>query len=269
MSKQIELGQWMTPVWGSEEIVDLVGIRPDELVVEPSCGNGAFLKAIPKDIKAIGVEIDEELAEIARRDTGREVIVGDFREVELPYQPTLIIGNPPFQTPLVKDFINRGRILLPDGGRIVFILSTHIMQTSESVLPMLEGFGADHWIMPRTLFSKAERPLSLLQLTKGASHCRGMALYSQAYVFKYLPKCLKEPARTVSGVWLGVVTWAMTEAGGTADTKTLYKLTNPKRPTGTKWWREKIRQVLQQHFRPVARGTWTFKEPTHVSQNSD
>jgi len=194
ITKQEVLGQFMTPVWAAEEILSLVGLSSEERVLEPSCGNGAFLKAIPKDIQAIGVEIDEELAEVARKDTGREVIVGDFREVELPYQPTLIIGNPPFQTSLVKDFINRSRILLPDGGRLVFILSTHIMQTSESVLPMLEGFGADHWIMPRTLFSKAERPLSLLQLTKGASHCRGMALYSQAYVVKYLPKCLKEPA---------------------------------------------------------------------------
>lgn len=238
----------------------MAGLNKNDKVLEPSCGDGAFLKVIPTEIEAVGVEIDPELAAIARAETGRQIILGDFLEVTIPFQPTVLLGNPPFKTDLVVDFIRKGHQLLPDRGRLVFLISTHIMQTPEKVSKMLEGFGVEHWIVPRTLFNRAQRPLSLLRLVKGESYQQGLALYNQALVFKFFPRSVKTIANKGGrGVWKDVVEWALKEAGGTADTQTIYRLVQPRRPTPNKWWESKIRQILQLHFHPVSRGRWALK----------
>lgn len=260
MSKQMRLGQFMTPRWASNELVSFAEIKDSDVVLEPSCGDGALLEVIPPQTFAFGVELDGELAEVARARTGRLVIEGDFLEVDIPHQPTVLLGNPPFKTDLVVDFIRKGHQLLPDRGRLVFLISTHIMQTPEKVLKMLEGFGVEHWVVPRTLFNRAQRPLSLLRLVKGESYQQGLALYNQALVFKFFPRAVKTIANKGGrGVWKDVVEWALKEAGGTADTQTIYRLVQPRRPTQNEWWRNKIRQVLQLHFHPVSRGRWALK----------
>ena len=54
----------------SSELQANRGLSSSDLVVEPSCGAGAFLKAIPDEVPVVGVKIDPELAEIARQNTG-------------------------------------------------------------------------------------------------------------------------------------------------------------------------------------------------------
>lgn len=259
-TKQKALSQWFSPRWAANEIAAFAEIKDSDIVLEPSCGDGALLEVISSQTFAFGVEIDKQMAEIARTRTGRLVIEGDFLEVDIPHQPTVLLGNPPFKTDLVVNFIRKGYQLLPDQGRLVFLLSTHILQTPEKVLQMIEGFGAEHWIVPRTLFNRAQRPLSLLRLVKGESYQQGLALYDQALVFKFFPRAVKTIANKGGrGVWKDVVEWALKEAGGTADTQTIYRLVQPRRPTQNEWWRDKIRQILQLHFHPVSRGRWTLK----------
>lgn len=48
------------------------------MVLEPSAGDGRFLMAVPDHVPAFGVEIDPALAPIAARNSGRQVIQGDF-----------------------------------------------------------------------------------------------------------------------------------------------------------------------------------------------
>lgn len=71
----MSLCQWFTPAWLAEALVERHFSRLDaaDLVLEPTCGAGAFLRAIPAHVPAIGVEIDPALAAAARA-TGREVL---------------------------------------------------------------------------------------------------------------------------------------------------------------------------------------------------
>jgi len=71
MSATKRLGQYMTPDWAAHALVDryFADLCCDDLVVEPSCGRGAFMRAIPAHVPVIGVEIDPDLA--AEAVTGR------------------------------------------------------------------------------------------------------------------------------------------------------------------------------------------------------
>jgi len=77
----------------SSELQANHGLSSSDLVVEPSCGAGAFLKAIPDEVPVVGVKIDPELAEIAQQNTGPHVITGDFATATLPSSVTADIGK--------------------------------------------------------------------------------------------------------------------------------------------------------------------------------
>ena len=78
----------------SSELQANPGLSSSDLVVEPSCGAGAFLKAIPDEVPVVGIEIDPELAELARQNPGGpHVITGDFATATLPSSVTAVIGK--------------------------------------------------------------------------------------------------------------------------------------------------------------------------------
>ncbi|TJY57165.1 hypothetical protein E4T66_17290 [Sinimarinibacterium sp. CAU 1509] len=95
-ARQRELGQYMTPMWVAESLVQrhFAELDANDCVFELTCGTGAFLSAIPPHVEALGVEIDPELADIARANSGRRVITGDFRQVKFDLRPSAILGNP-------------------------------------------------------------------------------------------------------------------------------------------------------------------------------
>jgi len=132
-----KLGQVFTPDAIVAKMVSLLENRkPGSLILEPSCGDGAFLRAVPE---AIGVEYDA-------RHASPGVLVGDFfafagKELK-EGSFDAIIGNPPFvrfkdmdestralvpvdrfdkRTNLYVFFIDRCLDLLRDGGELVFI----------------------------------------------------------------------------------------------------------------------------------------------------
>jgi predicted RNA methylase len=75
---------YQTPTWAAERLVEhyYPDLSPADLVLEPTCGEGHFLDAIPPHVPAVGVELDAGRAAIARR-TGREVLVGDVLTIDL------------------------------------------------------------------------------------------------------------------------------------------------------------------------------------------
>src|SRR3546814_871799 len=98
-----DLHQWFTPFWAAEmfanDVLDGLGHVG---VIEPSCGTGSFLSAIPQHLPAYGVDIDPDIAAVAKANSGRQVIIGDFRSIELPEQDvSVILGNPPFSMPII------------------------------------------------------------------------------------------------------------------------------------------------------------------------
>lgn len=124
------LSQWFTPAWAAVALVDryFSSLTSSDLVIEPSCGPGAFLQAIPEHVPAIGVEIDPALAALARKNTGRTIITGDFATATLPQGATAIIGNPPFKLPLFEKFLTRASRMLPELGRCGFLLPTYFFR---------------------------------------------------------------------------------------------------------------------------------------------
>lgn len=162
------LGQYPTPVWVAEDLVErhFHDLDSGDMVIEPSCGPGAFLSALPDGVPAIGVEIDAAVAEQARENTGRRVVVGDFRTVGLDVQPTAIIGNPPFNLEVIDGFLARAHQMLPEGGRVGFLLPAYAFQTAARVA----GY-ADHWslmqeMIPRNIFPGLKLPLVFALFSK-------------------------------------------------------------------------------------------------------
>ena len=98
-----DLNQYFTPAWAAELLVQrhFGDLRRGDVVAEPSCGDGRFLMAIPAEVEAFGVEIDPAMATLARSNSCRQVICDDFLHAELPQRPTVVIGNPPYQSELI------------------------------------------------------------------------------------------------------------------------------------------------------------------------
>lgn len=259
-----KLHQFFTPEWAAEELVArfFPHVGASDLVIEPACGRGAFLKAFPDDVEAIGVEIDARLAAEARANTGRQVICGDFTEVELP-GATAIVGNPPFDMKLFDRFLLRARLLLPLEGRCGFILPAYAIQTPSRLLRWNKHWSVSQTLLPRTLFPRARLPLLFVLFEKGCGPRKlvGFTLYHEAYDINGMPNWVKallihgEPQRKT---WRVVVEHALRRIGGRGTLPQIYNAMKDNRPTENKWWKDKVRQVLQLHFKRIGPGEWAL-----------
>lgn len=255
------LGQYMTPDWAALELIDRYfgDLTAADNVVEPSCGRGAFLAAIPSYVPTVGVEIDPELAAIAERRTGRRVIVGDFRMADLPFAPTALIGNPPFQKRTVDDFLERAWNLLPEDGRVGFVLPAYVFQTASTVDLLAQRWSMRQDMLPKNLFShRLAHPICFAILTKGrARGLVGFALYHElAAVNRLRARYRALLAEGEGSVWAAVVRAALEALGGEADLATLYREIESHRPTENAFWQAKVRQVLQRIGVRVGAGVW-------------
>ena len=244
---QRALEQWMTQEWVAHELV--AQFFPDltmfDRVLEPSCGTGAFLSAIPAHVPALGVEIDPELAEVARRHTGREVIVGDFTTMALP-PVTAIVGNPTFSIHVVRRFMDRAFELLPNDGRAGFILPAHTFQIASSTVQFAERWHIEQVAIPRGLFANLSVPLCFARFTKGRRGLVGFALYHEAHAVNLLQRRYRALlAQGERSVWAAVTRAALEQLGGEATLPELYREIEGARPTHNRFWREKVRQQVQ------------------------
>jgi adenine-specific DNA-methyltransferase len=267
------LGQYFTPRWVAEAIVDrhFDDLPAGSTVIEPSCGAGAFLHALPPRVNAIGVEIDPHWAEIARRDTGRTVLLGDFLQVPLPASVAAVVGNPPFHAETVARFLDRAHPLLEEGGRCGLILPAYVLQTSSKVLSMAEKWTIEQELMPRNIFPRLSVPIVFSMFTKEA-HARrlfGFFLYREAAEVSAAAKPAREAlerSTKAGSVWRQAVHVAFDHVSAdVAPLDALYRALEGRRPTENNHFQAKIRQTLQVYpeFMPVERGVWR-----RVSMNS-
>ncbi len=258
--------RYNTPQWAAEEIVARhLRVGPSDLVIEPSCGPGQFLQAIPHEIQAIGVELESELAEQARRLTGRQVITGDFRTVALP-SPAAIIGNPPFALALVEAFLERAHRLLPKDGFCGFILPAYALQNGNRVSAWHARWGLVQEMLPRQLFPGLAHPIVFATFIKGRTELfQGFGLYREYSEMQDLSKqhqVLLQRAETGS-VWHGFVKTLLQEAGRPVTLEELYRQAARRdRPTENRWWKEKIRQTLARYEFPRD-GQGYYADPAH------
>lgn len=259
-----DLCQYFTPLWVAEALVERHFPRLDmaDAVLEPTCGPGAFLRAIPAQVQAVGVEIDAALAQRARDASGRRVIVGDIRTVALDFQPTAVIGNPPFDLGVFEQLLARCHQLLPGGGRAGFILPAYFFQTAATVCRLSESWSVAYELIPRNCFKQGmEKPLLFALFSKDARRSLvGFALYREtADVMDMAPAYREVVTRREGALWPAVCKLALERLGGRAALPEIYGELSRNRPTRTEFWKEKIRQTLRRHrdlFRPLAGGTY-------------
>lgn len=265
-----ELGQYMTPEFVAERLVtsEFAGLTPADRVADIGCGRGAFLKAVPQNIPAFGVEIDPALAAEAVRNTGRPVVTGDFRFVELPMKPTVAIGNPPFSRATVSAFLDRLHDLFPDGGRAGFILPAYHLQTSFSVQEWAEKWSMKQTVIPRDIFPNLKCPLNWVVFTKErVRKMVGFFLFSeQAEV-----RSMKQSARLVLihgrpklGAWVALFDAALEAHGGEASLQEIYRFCGDpaKRPSENTHWAEQLRKVARSgRYVVVSRGVYRRYDP--------
>ena len=262
MAKQ--LGQYATPVWFAERVVAryFPALDRGDLVLEPSCGAGNFLHAIPAHVPAVGVEWDADLAAQARRETGRRVITGDFRAVALDVEPTAVIGNPPFRVDLVEGFLARCHELLPAGGRAGFILPACVFQTAARVVRLAARWSIAQEMIPRNVFHRLSLPLVFAVFSKDRERVLvGFALYHDADDVLRMPAEYREALAAGAGVWRRLVRVALKRLGGRARLAELYAELEGKRPGTGQWWREKVRQTLRAYddFHALGEGHYELR----------
>lgn len=260
MSTIDELDQYLTPAYAAQALwEDLFGdATADDVVVEPTCGDGRMLAAVPAHISAFGYEIDPGLAAQARTRTGRHVTVGNFLDAVLPPRVTIAFGNPPFQSSFADKMLAHLLPAMPDGGRAGFILPAYFMQTPSRVLRWNRSWTISADLLPRTLWPRLMRPIIFATFVKDpAPKLRGLRLYVECDLASSTKPEAREVLERGSGSWREVVAAVLASLGGRAHLTHIYEAMLSRRPTENQHWREKVRQVLQNGpFRNVARGEW-------------
>lgn len=273
MSRIKELGQYPTHQWAAEAIVE--AFFPDlgrgNVILEPSCGPGAFLAAMPPGVEAIGIDIDPLMAERARRNTGCRVLLGDFRSIEIDVEPTHVIGNPPFDLKLIDGFLDRAHELLPHGGQVGFILPAYAFQTAARVVGYADRWALSQSMIPRNLFPGLSLPLVFATFEKGRRRTLvGFALYRETAAVQKLPSAYRDVLATVGGpMWARVIRLAIERLGGEADLQDIYREIEGSRPTSTSFWREQIRKVIRTPVcgcAPVGRGRYALAAANDIAQ---
>lgn len=261
------LSQFFTPLWLAEMIVERYfgNLDSNDVVLEPSCGQGAFLRAIPNDVFAYGVEIDPKLVPIAEINSGRLVVQGDFRSANLPYLPTVIIGNPPFNMSVFDGFLERAHGLLEDGGKMGMLLPAYAFQTASRVAGYSENWSMAVDQIPRNVFEGISMPLVFSTFIKDKRRVMvGLAFFLETHGYLALAKPYREALKGANGpIWKTVCKIALSRLGGKADLQDIYREVEGNRPTGTKFWREKVRQTLRVHgdmFKAIGGGHYALSE---------
>ncbi|OFY43972.1 MAG: hypothetical protein A2X18_07535 [Bacteroidetes bacterium GWF2_40_14] len=116
-----------TPSDIADWLVELAQIKSDDIILEPSAGQGAIIEAILRtnpQASVFAIELMDTNSIILNRK-GFNHEKGDF--LAIPNQPVYdkIIANPPFSKNQDIDHIRRMYDLLKFGGRIVSVASKH------------------------------------------------------------------------------------------------------------------------------------------------
>jgi site-specific DNA-methyltransferase (adenine-specific) len=258
------LDQHDTPQWAAELIVaqKMGHLKPGDLVLEPGCGEGRFLTALPPGVRGLGIELDPRRAAIARAVSGHDVIVGDLRHVTLPKHIDAAVGNIPWDTEILDILLARIRWILPEGGKAGFVLPAWSFQNEKRVLRYNEHWSIECEAMPRRLFEGLRHPVIFATFSKNRERkLIGFFLYGDLAAVQALPeKYRKLMNETSRSVWYAVIAAALEELGGSGSLNQIYRIVEGHRPTPTQFWRDQIRKVLQMRCKRIGPGTYALRE---------
>lgn len=255
------LGQFMTPAWVASAIVEreLPDLPAGALVLEPTAGTGRFLDALPPHVRAVGVEIDPRLAAIARAK-GHEIIQGDFRTCELPFDRVDYgIGNPPFSAGIIDQILARAKHLFRKGGKLSFILPSYALQNPARILAWHQDWGLEQIAIPRTIWPRLHCPLVLATFTRDSRVLKGFFLYHETVEVQSMPAVYRKAAAEGRSGWRAVVTEALRRLGGKGTLRQVYAEVAPARPTENKHWQARIRATLRENaFKRIGNGEYAL-----------
>mgnify|MGYP001758574519 CR=1 FL=1 len=266
MSKEnsrIALGQYPTPAWAAAAIVrkNFSHLTGTDFVVEPTCGPGRFLQAIPAHVPAMGIEIDPSLAQQARELTGRRVVTGDFFDIEVEERPTLVLGNPPFQTKFIERLLDRVHGMLMDNGQVGFVLPCYFLQTAARVCRYNELWAIQQEMLLRNLYDGLKYPLAFVTFTKDQQRLMvGLSLYHELAYLQSLPKDIHEAMKQGPATWRAIVADALDLFEGEASLEQIYSYVADRRPTENPNWKAQVRKVCQMTARRTAPGRYAKPE---------
>jgi len=120
-----------TPPELAARIVEVAGIEPWDLVLEPSAGRGALVDAVYNSeptARVFAVEVQPDLAKklaesYAKREPRLIAHCGDFLGLEPEPKYNAVVMNPPFSRQLDIDHVTRALQWLAADGTLVAIMS--------------------------------------------------------------------------------------------------------------------------------------------------
>ena len=264
--KKPDLHQYFTPAWAAELLVSRFfgDLDAQDVVWEPSCGDGRFLLALPPDVAAFGTELDPHWAAQARTLTGRPVVTGDFRTAELPAQPTAVIGNPPYEADLIDALLARCLDLLEYERRVGLLLPCYYLQTASKVVDLGRRWSLAQVMLPKNLFQDMSKPLMWATFTKARRpFVSGFFLHAEVAALAGMHPEFRAHFlgnQSTPTCWRDAVQMALELHEGRATLQQLYAAIEGNRPSENQWWREKVRQVAGQHFVRVQPGEYALPE---------
>lgn len=259
-----DLNQYFTPTWAAEMLVarHFPDLSENDVVLEPSCGDGRFLMAIPENVHAYGVEIDPVMAEKARANSNRDVLVGDFARLDLPVRPTVVIGNPPFESSLIDQFMDRCYELIEYDGRIGFLLPVYYLQTASKVVDLNRRFSISQELLPRNLFHGMSFPIMWVNFTKARqTRLSGFFLHAERDALSQMHRDIRSifvGNESRATCWKDAVERALEACGGVATLPQIYACVEGNRPSQNPWWREQVRKIAARHFYRVSPGCFSL-----------
>ena len=172
MSRQ-EFGDWQTPLSLAREVLGVLAARVPEpsVVLEPTCGHGAFLVAVAERYpraKLVGYEINERHLRAARASlpsARTELRRADFfavdweRVIARLEEPILVIGNPPWVTNAALGAV--GSTNLPEKSNFKQLKGLDAL-TGKS------NFDISEWMLLRLIHALEGRRATIAVLCKAA-----------------------------------------------------------------------------------------------------
>lgn len=141
--KRHKLGQFFTQKELVQKIVEECNIKFDDKdILEPSCGDCVFINYINENFKyksISGIDIDKKLCtENKKKYPSCKIINGDFLNYKFKNKFDIIIGNPPFNLKVSKEFYDstegflfNSLNLLKENGDLYLVLPATILRNKQ------------------------------------------------------------------------------------------------------------------------------------------